>query len=236
VYPEFQRHTHIIPWGKADVRRVGEIIVGIDWGFGHAHAVFCHVAPSEKGGYPTITVFDEIGLDSKGDDTLIREVMKKAMACGKIPHGYCPDPAGQEAIFELRRVLRKAGHGSRVVWEKDYERRRIHRSAELVRRGLKSASGAIHIRFTETLLTNGLNGKGGNGIIQALENYRRKKRDHNTYDIKPYDDNFYTHACDALRYVILSLPHLGYSVLPPDIAVKPGQSRMPRGLPTEGLE
>jgi len=230
VYPEFQRHSHIIPFNPIEIQTgMWEILVGVDWGYSHAHAVWVAVRKGRY--YPRMVVYDEIGLDNQSDNAMIDAIIKKIVQHGKIPRAICPDPAGVEAIRELRKVISKKGLGIRVVMEPDVAKRRLARSVELVRRGLRSADGQVNLQFADSLLLNGFNDNGKNGCIQSIEHYRRKRGEGKTYKSDPHDDNFYTHSMDSMRYPIMCLSHLGYSVLPLDLA-----QASPRGLPKEGLE
>jgi hypothetical protein len=228
VYPEFGRTTHITDFRLSHAQMgIYQVIVGVDWGYSHAHAVWIAVKPAKGAGYPDMVVFDEIGLDNQSDLHLIEAMLDRISKHGVIPRAFCPDPAGVEGIKELRRYLAKRGLHCRVAIEPDVQRRRIKRSVELVRRGLRTADGQTRLLFDRGLLTNGLNDNSKNGVIQSIEHYRRKVGEGKTYKAEPHDDNFYTHAMDALRYPILTLPHLGYSMLPA------GAPDSPRGAPME---
>lgn len=228
VYPEFGRETHLVDFPLSRIRTgMYQVVVGIDWGYSHAHAVWLAISAG-RNAYPDIVVFDEVGLNNQTDLKMVEAIIERIGHHGVIPRAIAPDPAGIEGIKELRRMIAKRGLGIRVVMEPDVQRRRIARSVELVRRGLKTADGKIHLRFAKSLLTNGINEPGKNGLIQALEHYRRKRGEGKTYKSDPHDDNFYTHACDALRYPILTLQHLGYSMLPAALA-----NESPRGVPME---
>jgi hypothetical protein len=104
----------------------------------------------------------------------------------------------------------------------------IRTSAEYVRRGIMNAKGEIHIRFSRSLLCNGLNDDNGYGIIQGVEHYRKSVgRDPGTWQDKPVDDNRHTHSCDCLRYGIRWCRASGYPMQVESAA----PSRPERGIP-----
>jgi phage terminase large subunit-like protein len=228
MYPEFTRPTHLIDWDLHNLHtHMWQIVVGVDWGTGWSHAVFCAIQGVHD---PQIVVFDEIALDNQSDETLIQEILKRCNQHRIIPRAFCPDPTGEDAIRELRRVVGKTGYGSRVVMEKDPNRRKLSRSCELVRRLLQTADGKIRMRFARSLETNGHNtlGQKQRGVLMGLEGLRRKKGPGGIFTNAPFDDSFLIHGCDALRYVCLNLPRLGYTL---DARIE--EALMVRGLPVE---
>jgi len=162
---------------------------------------------------PEVVVFHEQGFDNQSDEQVIKGILGEFRKFPRLPRAICPDPEGPEANKELRLQLRKAKSGIQTKIERNYHKRRIFRSVELVRRGLQTADGEVSLKFSKALMENGLNDKGGLGVIASIEGYRRQRdRTGRAYIDKPHDDNRTTHSMDALRYVYLNLHRLGFKV------------------------
>ena len=215
VYGDFKRETHLIDFTAADlVDGWYAVIVGVDWGISHAHAIFMAVRRSETNPYyPDVVVFDELGLDNSSDEAMIKAVIDRARTWGRGIRFAAPDARKPDACIQLARALRKTGWGTKTIWEFPPELLRVRVGAEYVRRGLMSADNKVSIHFAKSLLTNGLNEDGKTGIIVSMEHYRRKTgQEAGTYKEDPHDDNKHTHSCDALRYGILTARLQGYTM------------------------
>lgn len=227
VYADFRRETHLIDFSKQDLYHGGwASVLAVDWGSGHAHAVWLAVKRGEY--YPQMVVYDELGLDNSTDEAMIEAVVRRSREYGYPIRAIAPDPANGDSCRNLYRAIKRCGWGTKGYWEWPPELKLIRVSAEYVRRGLMNAKGEVNLRFARSLLTNGLNGDGGYGIIQAVEHYRKKVgREKGTYQDTPYDDSRNTHACDALRYAVRCVKGMGYTM-----AVESAAARRPeRGIP-----
>jgi len=218
VYPDFDRDDHLISWDPWKELRTGRwtTMIGLDWGYSHAHAVWCAVRTNKSLALPEVVVFHEQGFDNQSDEQVIQGILGDFKRFPRLPRAICPDPESPEANKELRVCLRKAKTGIQTKIERNYHKRRIFRSVELVRRGLMTSEGEVSLKFAKRLLEDPLNDKGGMGVIASLEGYRRQRdRTGRGHIDKPHDDNRTTHSMDALRYVYLNLHRLGFKVMLP---------------------
>ncbi len=214
MYPEFDQETHLCDFDPATELRNGwEIIVGVDWGYGHSHAVYCAVRENVNLPYPEVVVFDEFGLDGKSDEEMIKAIIQRMNKFPMLPIGFAPDFNGTEANRDLRKALRNIGAGMKLRVEMDHKKRRVWRSVEMVRRLLRTSERKICLRFAKSLLQNGMNAKGQFGVVESIENYRRKSAVvGRSFKDEPYDDNRTAHSMDALRYVVMNLQKFGFKL------------------------
>lgn len=214
MYPEYDEETHLIDFDPhKELLNGWEIIVGVDWGYGHSHAIYCAVRNNASLPYPEVVVFDEFGLEGKSDEEMVKAIIQRLSKYRVLPKGFAPDYEGSEANSDLRKALRKIGAGMKVRVEQDHKKRRVWRSVEMKRRLLRTAERKICLKFARHLQQNGMNVKGGFGVLESIQNYRRKSAVvGRSFKDEPYDDNRTAHSMDALRYVVMNLQKFGFKL------------------------
>lgn len=223
VFAAFDRDRHVVKWDPREELRPGgwTVVIGVDWGYEHAHAIYVAIRRNPELPLPEMVVFDEFELRNQSDEAMVREIVSRLNRWPTIPRAICPDAAGIGQNKDLRIGLRKLGLGIKTLVEPDYSKRQLFRSIELVRRWLELADGTACLHFSDNLFKSGLNAKGGTGILEAMEHYARKKdRTGKSYTDTPVDDNWWVHSIDAFRYVLLNLGRLGFPCRIPESSMQ----------------
>jgi len=215
VYPSFRRETHYLPWDAQAELRSGHwtVVVGVDWGAIHAHAVYLAVRSVEDRPLAEVWLFDELEIENQADEAMIDALMARLNKWPTLPKAFCPDPSNPEANALLRKAIKKRGLPCKVRYPDytDWEGRNVLRGIELVRQFLKLADGTISMRVSQDIQRAGLMESGKWGAVLGLENYAHKfDSAHKVYTDKPLDDNTYVHGMDALRYALRQLKLLGF--------------------------
>ena len=197
VFPEFEDARHVIDWRWRDHRRLPWVLA-VDWGTNDHHvALMCQVM--EDG---TWIIADELVQDG------IPQGKFKKLLLPWIDERGTPTAAGTDRANPLLNQWLMSQLGARGCMVQSASSRfeqYVINSIELVRDQLDPPDGLPRLMIARSLIKPA--NTTTNGIYQALKSYRYQLDREGKPKRSPYKDDVNDHACDSLRYSLLTTRH-----------------------------